>query len=88
MTDGTDSHAPLNRTAFRAWRRRLGLTQEAAAEALGLKRRMIQYYESGGRDGRPVEIPKTVRLACASVARGVGDYDGETELPRPGSPSH
>jgi hypothetical protein len=49
---------------------------------------MIQYYESGGRDGRPVEIPKTVRLACASVARGVGDYDGETELPRPGSPSH
>ena len=41
---------------FRGWRRALGLKQKDAAERLGLKKRMIQYYEHGTRDGRPVEI--------------------------------
>lgn len=61
---------------FRDWRRTLGLKQKEAAERLGLKKRMIQYYEKGHRDGRPVEIPKSVRLACYALSQGVGDFDG------------
>lgn len=61
---------------FRDWRRSLGLKQKEAAEQLGLKKRMIQYYEKGNRDGRPVEIPKSIRLACYALSMGVNDFDG------------
>jgi len=43
---------------FRAWMQAQALTLEAAAEALGLSRRMIAYYASGEKP-----IPKTVLLA-------------------------
>ncbi|MCK5747958.1 MAG: helix-turn-helix transcriptional regulator, partial [Oricola sp.] len=36
---------------FKKWRKSLGLSQKDAANLLGLKRRMIQYYEKGERDG-------------------------------------
>jgi hypothetical protein len=45
--------------AFRAWRARHGLTVTAAAEALGLSRRMVTYYDSGAWP-----VPKPVMLAC------------------------
>lgn len=61
---------------IRKWRKSLGLSQKEAAHALGLKRRMIQYYEKGERDGEKVEIPLTVRLACFAVSEGVTDYNG------------
>lgn len=62
---------------FRAWRKGQGLKQKEAADLLGLKKRMIQYYETGVRDGKKVRIPKTVRLACYALAQGVVDFDGE-----------
>jgi hypothetical protein len=49
--------------AFRDWMERHGLTQEAAAQALGLSRRMIGYYLSGES-----AIPKTVMLATEGWA--------------------
>ena len=61
---------------FRKWRKALGLSQKDAAHALGLKRRMIQYYEKGERNGDKVAIPLTVRLACYAVAAGIEDYRG------------
>lgn len=61
---------------FRAWRKTLGLKQKDAAEKLGLKKRMIQYYEKGDRDGRRVDIPKSVRLACYALSIGIADFDG------------
>jgi len=61
---------------FRRWRKNLGLSQRAAADALGLKRRVVQYYEKGERDGDPVKIPRTVRLACYAIMIGVIDYHG------------
>ncbi len=61
---------------FKRWRKRLKLSQKEAAEALGLKPRMIQYYEKGERNGEKVKIPKTVRLACYAIDQGVDDYDG------------
>ncbi|WP_337998003.1 helix-turn-helix transcriptional regulator [Oleispirillum naphthae] len=61
---------------LKAWRKNLGLSQKEAAEALGLKRRIFQYYEKGERDGEAVKVPKTVRLACWALAHGVTDYLG------------
>lgn len=63
-------------TDFRRWRKTLGLSQKQAAHALGLKRRMIQYYEKGEREGEKVEVPKAVRLACYALTLGISDYRG------------
>ncbi|GJL95553.1 MAG: hypothetical protein DHS20C05_19580 [Hyphococcus sp.] len=61
---------------FKKWRKSLSLSQKEAAHVLGLKRRMIQYYEKGERDGEKVSIPRAVRLACYAITEGVGDYHG------------
>lgn len=76
---GTPGEA-MSAEAFRAWRKELGLKQKEAAERLGLKKRMIQYYEKGRRDGKAVEIPLTVRLACYAVSLGAADFDGRKPL--------
>lgn len=68
---------------FKAWRKSLGLSQKKAADALGLKNRIVQYYEKGERDGEKVKIPKHVRLACCALSLGITDYQGpEGEAPR------
>lgn len=59
----------------RRWRKALVLNQKDAARALGLKRRVIQYYEKGKRDDREVEIPLSVSLACFAIAKGIHDCD-------------
>jgi transcriptional regulator with XRE-family HTH domain len=61
---------------FKAWRRSRGLKQKEAAEKLGLKKRMIQYYETGSRGAKTVVIPKTVELACYALTVGVEAFDG------------
>lgn len=66
---------------FKAWRKGLGLKQREAADKLGLKKRMIQYYETGKRDGKTVKIPKAIRLACYALAAGVEDFDGAPPEP-------
>jgi transcriptional regulator with XRE-family HTH domain len=72
---------------FKRWRKSLGLSQKAAAESLGLKRRVVQYYEKGVRDGKDVEIPKSVRLACFALTEGVSDYHGPREAPERSEPA-
>ena len=64
---------------FKRWRKSLKLSQKEAAVALGLKRRILQYYEKGERNGERVEVPKTVRLACYALSRGCEDYPGPDE---------
>jgi len=64
---------------FKRWRKSLGLSQKDAAEALGLKRRVVQYYEKGERNGDKVVIPKAVRLACFALSQGVTDYKGPSK---------
>ena len=64
---------------FKRWRKSLTFSQKEAAEALGLKRRVVQYYEKGERDGKSIDIPKTVRLACFALTQGTEDYDGPAE---------
>jgi len=70
---------------FKRWRKALKLNQKDAAIALGLKKRVIQYYEKGKRDGRKVEIPLTVSLACYAIAHGVFNYDASELESEPGS---
>lgn len=62
---------------LRAWRKARGLKQKDLADLLGLKKRIIQYYEKGERDGRPIQIPKYVRLACWSLHDSIVDFDGQ-----------
>jgi len=61
---------------FKRWRKSLGMSQKDAAKALGLKPRIIQYYEKGERDGEKVKVPRSIRLACHALAHGVTDYHG------------
>lgn len=56
---------------LKAWREHLGLSQKAAAEALGLSPRAILYYEQGERS-----IPLHMALACAAIVHGIAPYDG------------
>ena len=83
-------------SSFASWRKHMGLSQKATAEALGVSPRMVAYYEAGKRtdDGpksiplkgngktrtvlkcRPVEIPRSIELACAALALGIRSYSG------------
>ncbi|MEO1189672.1 MAG: helix-turn-helix transcriptional regulator [Pseudomonadota bacterium] len=67
----------MDANQFKSWRKANHLKQKDAAELLGLKKRMIQYYEKGHRDGRSVKIPKSIRLACYAISAGVMDFDGK-----------
>jgi|GEM_PF-167830 len=68
--------ASMKGNDFKRWRKSLDMSQKDAADALGLKRRVVQYYEKGERDGEPVKIPRVVRLACYAILIGVDDYHG------------
>jgi len=56
----------MTATSLRAWRKRLGLSQRDAAEALGVSLRQYSDYERG-----IAEVPQTVALACAALAYGL-----------------
>jgi DNA-binding XRE family transcriptional regulator len=75
--------AEMTPTQFKSWRKGLGYKQKEVAELLGLKKRVIQYYEKGKRDGNAVEIPKSVELACHAISNGVGGFNGTEAIPLP-----
>lgn len=76
-SQSSDPHdKTMNPNDFKRWRKSLRLSQKEAAQALGLKRRVVQYYEKGERDGKKIEIPLTVRLACFALTQGQDDYSG------------
>ncbi len=78
--DSGKAAAPeMSPAQFKRWRKSLKLSQKEAAVALGLKRRILQYYEKGERNGERVKIPKTVRLACYALTQGCEDYSGPGE---------
>ena len=62
---------------FRSWRRAIGLSQAAAADALGLTPSIIEMYEGGsGPDEGGAEIPKAVALACSALYRRLEPWAG------------
>jgi transcriptional regulator with XRE-family HTH domain len=54
----------MNAQAFKAWRKRLGHTQEHAAELLGVSRRVVAGWETN-----EITIPKMVGLAIWAIER-------------------
>ena len=58
----------------------LGSELVKSAKKLGLKKRTIQYYEKGKRDGKEFKIPKTTELACYAVSVGIEHYFGPVSL--------
>lgn len=52
----------MSAEAFRRWRERQALTLDGAAQALGLSRRMVAYYEQGEK-----AIPRIVALATRAL---------------------
>lgn len=56
----------MTQSEFRAWRKRLHLSQPQAAEMLGISPRSVWSYEK-----REAEIPRAVALACAAIEHGL-----------------
>lgn len=56
------SGATMTADEFRRWRERNAYTLDSAAQALGLSRRMVAYYERGNRP-----IPRVVALATRAL---------------------
>lgn len=56
-----------------AWRAKMGYSQRAAAEALGMAPRSYQQLERGTSwtTGLPVSIDLRTALACAALAAGI-----------------
>lgn len=54
---------------LKAWRQRLGMSQQKAAGALGISKRQYQNYEWGR-----AAIPRAIELACAALALGLTAY--------------
>ncbi|MBF0624170.1 MAG: DUF2442 domain-containing protein [Magnetococcales bacterium] len=64
---GADNLRVLAHTqTFGTWLHRHRLTNQSAAEALGVSPRSIAYYKSGERP-----IPKHIRLACRAIDMGL-----------------
>lgn len=57
------SGATMTAEAFREWRKRKSFTLDEAAEALGISRRMVAYYDHGDRP-----IPRVVALATQALS--------------------
>lgn len=63
---------PGNDTMFRQWRMRMGLSQRAAAAALGLTLATWQSIERGApRYRRARDEDLRTRLACAALEAGI-----------------
>ncbi|WP_062236933.1 helix-turn-helix domain-containing protein [Aureimonas sp. N4] len=62
---------------FKAWRTMMGYSQAKAAEELGISKPTVENYERGQRreDGRPVEIPRSIALACSAVYHRLDPWD-------------
>jgi transcriptional regulator with XRE-family HTH domain len=58
---------------FKQWRERMRMSQQEAADALGISKGSVVNYENGSRreDERPVTIPRAVEFACAALTFGI-----------------
>jgi DNA-binding XRE family transcriptional regulator len=67
----------MNPRAFKVWRRRLGYTQERAAKALGVTRRVVAGWETN-----ETPIPHMVTLATWAIEQQMADSMRELDRPR------
>lgn len=64
-------------TPLLRWRQRMGMSQRAAAAALGLALTTYQDQERGTnrRTGQPIRTPRTLLLACAALEAGLAPIE-------------
>lgn len=64
---------------FRAWRKHMGFSQRAAADALGVALPTMQAWERGVAfaTGKPVVIDRRTALACAALAAGLDEWQDQ-----------
>lgn len=61
---------------FRVWHEAMGYTYDTGAKALGVSRGTYADYLAGTSrtTGAQIEIKRTVALACAALAAGLGEW--------------
>lgn len=62
-------------TAVAAWQARLGLTDRAAAAALGMSLSAYQAQKLGRENGKPRSASRALLLACAAIEAGLQPID-------------
>jgi len=64
---------------FKKWRKKMGFTQQQAANALGIYRLTAVNYEHGQRSGvgSEVKIPRSIALACSALHAGLEPWGEE-----------
>lgn len=62
-------------TAVAAWQARLGLTDRAAASALGMSLSAYQAQKLGRENGKPRSASRALLLACAAIEAGLQPID-------------
>jgi transcriptional regulator with XRE-family HTH domain len=63
MNDQTKAWPGMSAANFKAFRKRLNLTQEEFGDQLGISKRTVGLYEANASP-----VSRTVALACAAVA--------------------
>ncbi len=64
----------MEKTTLIEWRKRLGMSQAAAAEKLGCGRRSLQRWEDGSQ-----AIPRYIALACSAVSLNLIPYGDQAQ---------
>lgn len=63
--------------SLKTWRETLELSQKEVAEILEVSFNSYRNYERGRRtENENVPIPGYIRLACATLSKGIKNYDG------------
>ena len=79
---------------LRAWQAHMGYTYDQAAQALGVSRSAYADWVAGvsRTTGKEWTITRTVALACAALAAGLGEWaptaDDHPPASTPESPAH
>ena len=65
---------------FTEWRKNLGMSQQAASQALGISTSSVTMYEQGRRKEGEVKIPVLVALGMSAIKAGLTPYKGEDNV--------
>lgn len=70
---------PLTAAEFRAWRKRVGLSQQQVADLFDRSLSTILNWESGrsrGKGAQSIDIPGEVGFACTALYHGLPSWAG------------
>lgn len=74
-----EQEQPMTPEQLKAWRERMQWTQQQAADKLGITVKNYWAHEAGQSK---LGIPRTIALACAALANGLGPWQSESQRPQ------